>query len=296
VLVDRIAIGPDLHQRLVDTIEICYREAGEVIFESASGGRALRFNEKFQCKTCGMEFAEPEPILFSFNSPVGACPRCQGFGNTIDFDMDRVIPDLALARRRRGGAVDQAEVPLLAGQFPQIARAARCAWTCPFADLTEEERETLDEFIRRFFDHLETKKYKLHVRVFLSRYRGYALCPECKGARLRKEALYVRVGGKNLAEVVRMNIAEAQQFFDTLELSPEETAIADKILVEIRQRLKFLNDVGLEYLTLDRLASTLSGGEAQRIQLATCLGSRLVGAATCSTSLPSGCTAATPGG
>src|ERR1700689_5648571 len=112
----------------------------------------------------------------------------------------------------------------------------------------------------------------------MSRYRCYALCPECKGARLRKEALYVRVGGKNLAEVVRMNIAEAQRFFLSLELSPEETAIADKILVEIRQRLKFLNDVGLDYLTLDRLSATLSGGEAQRIQLATSLGSRLVGA------------------
>src|SRR4029077_2203848 len=115
-------------------------------------------------------------------------------------------------------------------------------------------------------------------RVFLSRYRGYALCPECKGSRLRKEALYVRVHGKNMADVVRMNIAEAQEFFLALELSPEETAIAEKILVEIRQRLKFLNDVGLEYLTLDRLSATLSGGEAQRLQLATFLGSRLVGA------------------
>ena len=109
------------------------------------------------------------------------------------------------------------------------------------------------------------------MRVFLSRYRGYALCPDCKGARLRKEALYVRVGGKNLAEIVRMNIAEAHEFFGALALSPEETAIADKILVEIRQRLKFLNDVGLDYLTLDRLSATLSGGEAQRIQLATSL-------------------------
>src|SRR6185503_4617209 len=104
VLVDRIAIGPDLHQRLVDTIEICYREAGEVIFESAADGRRLRFNEKFQCKTCGLEFSEPEPILFSFNSPVGACPRCQGFGNTVDYDMDRVIPDASLAIQ--GGAVE----------------------------------------------------------------------------------------------------------------------------------------------------------------------------------------------
>ena len=118
----------------------------------------------------------------------------------------------------------------------------------------------------------------MHVRVFLSRYRGYATCPVCKGARLRPEALNVRIGEKTIADVVRLNIAQAYQFFQSLELSPEESAIADKILVEIRQRLKFLNDVGLEYLTLDRLSSTLSGGEAQRIQLATCLGSRLVGA------------------
>src|SRR6185312_7484622 len=110
---------------------------------------------------------------------------------------------------------------------------------------------------------LETKKYKLHVRVFMSRYRGYAPCPECRGARWRKEALYVRVGGQNLAGIVRMNIADAREFFEALELFDEESAIAEKILIEIRQRLKFLNDVGLAYLTLDRLASTLSGGEAQ---------------------------------
>jgi excinuclease ABC subunit A len=278
VLVDRIAIGPGLHQRLVDAIEICYREAGEVIFESAAGGDRLRFNEKFQCKTCGMEFAQPEPILFSFNSPIGACPRCQGFGNTIDFDMDRVIPDPSLSLGQ--GAVEPWTKPKARSWLGNFRKSARgkVRFDVPFGELKDEERETVYAFVRRFFDYLETKKYKLHVRVFLSRYRGYAQCPECKGARLRKEALYVRIAGRNLAEVVRMNIAEAQQFFDTLELSPEESAIADKIFVEIRQRLKFLNDVGLDYLTLDRLASTLSGGEAQRIQLATCLGSRLVGA------------------
>jgi excinuclease ABC subunit A len=277
MLVDRLSIGPELHQRLVDTIEICYREAGEVIFESASGAAPLRFNERFQCKTCGMEFSTPEPILFSFNSPAGACPRCQGFGNTIDFDMNRVIPDCSLSLEE--GAVDPWTKPKYRswlGNFKKHRPKVRM--NVPVADLTAAERETLDEFIRRFFDHLESKKYKMHVRVFLSRYRGYALCPECKGARLRKEALYVRVNGRNLADIVRMNIAEAQEFFQSLELSPEETAIAEKILVEIRQRLKFLNDVGLEYLTLDRLANTLSGGEAQRIQLATSLGSRLVGA------------------
>jgi excinuclease ABC subunit A len=283
VLVDRIVIGPGLHQRLVDTVEICYREAGEVIFENAAPGKAgpaqtLRFNEKFQCKTCGMEFAAPEPILFSFNSPFGACPRCQGFGNTIDFDLDRVIPDKALSLEE--GAVEPWTKPKFRSWLGNFRKSARgkVRFRTAFADLKDEERELVYDFVRRFFAHLETKKYKLHIRVFLSRYRGYALCPDCKGARLRKEALYVRVGGRNLAEVVRLNIAEAAQFFHALALSPEETAIADKILVEIRQRLKFLNDVGLEYLTLDRLSSTLSGGEAQRIQLATSLGSRLVGA------------------
>jgi excinuclease ABC subunit A len=278
LLVDRLAIGPELHQRLVDTIEICYREAGELIFESASSDRQLRFNEKFQCKTCGLEFAVPEPILFSFNSPFGACPRCQGFGNTIDFDMDRVIPDRTLSLA--DGAVDPWTKPKYRSWLANFQKHAKggVRLRTPYCELTEGERETVETFIRRFFDHLESKKYKLHVRVFMSRYRGYALCSECKGSRLRKEALYVRVAGKNLAEIVRMNIAEAHEFFGSLALSPEETAIADKILVEIRQRLKFLNDVGLDYLTLDRLSATLSGGEAQRIQLATSLGSRLVGA------------------
>ena len=225
-----------------------------------------------------MEFAEPEPILFSFNSPFGACPRCQGFGNTIDFDMDRVIPDKSLSIEE--GAVDRGPSPNTAPGWAtsQAARKGRFACTTPFCDLTEEERETVYAFIRRFFDHLETKKYKLHVRVFLSRYRGYAVCPECQRRAAAQGGALCAGGRQELAEVVRMNIAEAQQFFDALELTPEESAIAEKILVEIRQRLKFLNDVGLEYLTLDRLSSTLSGGEAQRIQLATCLGSRLVGA------------------
>jgi excinuclease ABC subunit A len=290
VLADRIAIGPDLHQRLADTTEIAYREAGEVIFQSAGSAERLRFSEKFACKQCGIEFVEPEPVLFSFNSPAGACPRCQGFGNTIDYDMDLAIPDKGLTLDQ--GAVEPWTKPKGREWFLKLKRATAAAspkgrkvrMNVPFCDLTDEEKNYVIEGgpgfggIRGFFNYLETKKYKLHVRVFLSRYRGYARCPECNGARLRKEALYVRVGGKNLADVVRLNIAEAQAFFDGLELAPAETAIADKILVEIRQRLKFLNDVGLDYLTLDRLSSTLSGGEAQRIQLATCLGSRLVGA------------------
>ena len=248
--------APDLHQRLVDTIEICYREAGEVIFRERRRGGAASCASTRSSSARPAAWSSPSPSrsLFSFNSPVGACPRCQGFGNTIDFDMDRVIPDRTLSLD--DGAVDpwtKPQVPLLAGQFPEARQGQRPLRTCPSASSPRPSARPSTRFIRRFFDHLETKKYKLHVRVFLSRYRGYALCPDCKGARLRKEALYVRVGGKNLADVVRMNIAEAHEFFDALELSPEETAIADKILVEIRQRLKFLNDVGLEYLTLDRL-------------------------------------------
>ncbi|MCC6861842.1 MAG: excinuclease ABC subunit UvrA [Bryobacterales bacterium] len=278
ILVDRIAIAPDLRQRVVDSIEICYHEAAEAVLESASGGERLRFSERFECKACRTPFVEPEPLLFSFNNPYGACPRCQGFGNTIDFDMDLVIPDRTRSLER--GAIDPWTKPRYRSWLADFKRRARgkVRFDVRFCDLTAKESEAVMAAVRDFFDYLETKKYKLHVRVFISRYRGYALCPECKGARLRQEALNVRVAGKTIADVVRMNIAGAHAFFDSLELSPEETAIADKVLVEIRQRLKFLDDVGLDYITLDRLSATLSGGEAQRIQLATCLGSRLVGA------------------
>ncbi len=278
ILVDRLAITPDIRQRLVDAVEICYRESGEALFEPAGGGDTLRFNEKFSCKLCGKTFTEPEPSLFSFNSPFGACKRCQGFGNTIDYDLDLVIPNRALSIQQ--GAVDPWTKPQYSGfgvDFKKDARG-KVRLSVPIFDLREDELAIVHQSIRDFFKEVEKKKYKVHVRVFLSRYRGYTLCPDCGGSRLRAEALWIRVGGKTMAEVTRMNIAQAQQFFLALQLAPEEMAIADKILIEIRQRLKFLNDVGLEYLTLDRLSATLSGGEAQRIQLATCLGSRLVGA------------------
>jgi excinuclease ABC subunit A len=282
ILVDRIVIAADLHQRLVDTVEICYREAGEVVFEEATPKTpppaVLLFNEKFACKKCGIELATPEPGLFSFNNPMGACPRCQGFGNTIDYDMHLVIPDPGLTLQ--GGAVEPWTKPQYEWFGTHFRKSSRgkLRWNVPFGDLSEEEQALVYENVHRFFTEVETKKYKVHVRVFLSRYRGYAECPDCKGSRLRREALNVRIGGVTIADAVKLNIEQAWKFFQSLDLTPEESAIADKILIEIRQRLKFLNDVGLEYLTLDRLASTLSGGEAQRIQLATCLGSRLVGA------------------
>jgi excinuclease ABC subunit A len=299
VLVDRLAVGPEIRQRLIDSLELCFREAGEAVLEFVSteadsaGARCgvlplperLVFSERFECKQCKITFQTPEPSFFSFNNPYGACPRCQGFGNTIDFDLNLVIPDKN--KTLAGGAVEPWTKPryrMLYNEMKRAARAKGIPLDVPYFRLAPEERTWLldgdGDFpgIRGFFDYLERKKYKLHVRVFLSRYRGYTLCPECQGGRLRREALHVFLGGKSITEVCRMSIQEAYPFFNELRLSPEQQAVADKVLEEIRSRLKFLYKVGLEYLTLDRLASTLSGGESQRIQLATALGSNLVGA------------------
>ena len=278
-LVDRFVISEDLHQRVVDTTEVCYREGGEVIFEEATPqARRLRFSEAFSCKTCFKEFQTPEPRLFSFNNPFGACPRCQGFGNTIDYDMDLIVPDRTKSLDE--GAVDPWNKPSYEWQYEEFQRSqpAKFPWDTPYGELTREQRKVVEEGVRKFFVEVEKKKYKVHVRVFISRYRGYARCTDCDGSRLRPEALNVQLAGRTIGDIVKLNIAEALTFFAQMTLPDESRAIADKILVEIRQRLRFLNDVGLEYLTLDRLSATLSGGEAQRIQLATCLGSQLVGA------------------
>jgi len=294
VLVDRLALSQEIRSRLVDSIEICYREGrGEAILEFVSDDPAkpaperLVFSERFECKKCGATYQEPEPRLFSFNNPYGACPRCQGFGNTIDFDLDRVIPDKGKSLAE--GAIEPWTKPRyrqLAMDMRRYARAKGIPSDISYRDLTAAQRNAIldgdrnEDFpgVKGFFAYLERKKYKLHVRVFLSRYRGYATCPDCGGTRLRAEARAVRIAGKSITEVCRMTVKEARPFFDGLQLSPAETVIADKVLEEVQQRLRFLDETGLDYLTLDRLTSTLSGGEAQRIQLATSLGSHLVGA------------------
>ena len=305
VLVDRLTVSPGARSRIVDAVETAYREAGEVIFEvpnldetnlagknglptQAAGGGAratqLRFAQRFECKSCNIRYEEPEPRLFSFNNPYGACPKCQGFGNTIDFDLDRVIPDKA--KTLAEGAIEPWTKPKYRPLFTDLKRYAKQAGIpldIAWDDLQEEHRNLIlngeGRFlgIRGFFNHLERKKYKLHVRVFISRYRGYSLCSACNGKRLRMEAQQVRINGKNICQICSLTVEDANRFFSELQLSPAEAEIADKLLEEIRERLRFLNEVGLEYLTLDRLSSTLSGGEAQRIQLATSLGSRLVG-------------------
>ena len=289
VLIDRIVTGPDQRTRIVDALETGYREAGETVFQTAPREdeklREWRFSHRFECKTCHIKYEEPEPPLFSFNNPFGACPRCQGFGNTIDFDLNLVIPDVT--KTLSEGAIEPFTKPKYRpwqAELRKFARQAGVPFDVPWQDLSAEQRELVMEGegkfpgIQGFFAALERKKYKLHVRVFLSRYRGYAVCPECGGGRLRADALQVKIDGRNIRELTQLTVEAAAEFFAELKLSAEKTEIAGKILEQIQERLKFLNDVGLEYLTLDRLASTLSGGEAQRIQLATSLGSRLVGA------------------
>jgi len=289
-LIDRLALTPDSRARIVDAIETGYRESGEVQFhtvprEGEAQAQRYRFSAAFECTTCHRAYREPEPRLFSFNNPYGACPRCQGFGNTIDFDPNLIIPDKS--RTLAEGAIAPWTTTKYRphhGEMVRAAKAANVPTDVPWYDLTPDQQRFIEEGsgtfpgIRGFFSALERKKYKLHVRVFLSKYRGYALCPDCRGQRLRAEARAVLINNQNICEVTALTITAAQQLFDNMQLSPSQLEVAGKILEEVRQRIHFLHQVGLDYLTLDRLSSTLSGGESQRIQLATSLGSRLVGA------------------
>jgi excinuclease ABC subunit A len=289
VLVDRLAAraGEEVRGRLVDSLEICFREGhGEALIQTVEENpRRFRFSERFECKNDGTIYAQPEPRLFSFNNPYGACPVCQGFGNVIGLDTDLVIPNPQLSLEE--GAIEPWTKPQYEwaqAELRRFARTEKIPTDVSFAELTRAQQRAIIEGkngwtgVRGFFAWLETKKYKLHVRVFLSKYRGYTQCSECGGGRLRQEARDVRIADRTLPEICALSIKDAAHFFDELQLSDEAMTIADRVLEEIRRRLRFLVDVGLDYLTLERLASTLSGGEAQRIQLATSLGSALVGA------------------
>ncbi|HUF02872.1 MAG TPA: excinuclease ABC subunit UvrA [Aridibacter sp.] len=289
VLVDRLKASEDVRQRLVDSLETCFRESHSAIVinadAAANGGtEEFRFSEAFICRNDGTEYDEPEPRLFSFNSPFGACPTCQGFGNTTGIDYDLVVPDPDVSLE--DDAIEPFSTPKHRWAFDELMEFAEqdgIPVDVPFGELSEDRQSAILKGkgawrgVKGFFEWKEKKKYKLHVRVFLAKYRGYTRCPDCDGGRLRIESSSVKIGGKNLPETVAMSITDAKEFFDSLELTEEESKIGDKLLDEIRRRLGFMLDVGLEYLTLDRLASTLSGGEAQRIQLATNLGSLLVG-------------------
>ncbi len=291
VIADRLAARPDAAARLTDSVEMAFREGhGDMAIHVVSPAPAvMRFGERFACKACRLDYPPLEPTLFSFNSPQGACPTCQGFGSAIGLDLAKVIPDAG--RSLADGAVDPFEKPQLdwaKRKLRAVCKAREIPWRTPFRNLTDEQRRLVIEGdpqsdwggVRGVFDWLETKKYKVHVRVLLAKYRGYAACPDCRGGRLRPEARAAQVGGRDLPSVTRLSIREALEWFTGLpdRLPPEARAIAARLLEEIVSRLRFLSDVGLDYLTLDRMATTLSGGEAQRIQLATHLGAALTGA------------------
>jgi excinuclease ABC subunit A len=283
VIVDRLKVEGDLRGRLTDSIETAYLEGGGAAFAIELPATIHRFSERFECRTCNLQYELPQPRLFSFNNPFGACPICHGFGNIIELDMDLVVPDPTKSIQQN--AIEPWSKPHYRAQLAELKRAARgrVRLDAPWVDLSEDEKRFVIEGdgasfegVKGFFRWLERKKYKVHVRVFLSRYRGYLTCPECGGARLRREARDVRVGDRTIDRVCALTVRDADAFFAGLSLSEKEAAIAGKILREIRKRLGFLRDVGLDYLTLDRLSSTLSGGESQRINLATSLGSALV--------------------
>jgi excinuclease ABC subunit A len=288
VIVDRVRVEADGRSRITDSIETSFREGDGAAFaiEVDAAGvpqHTHRFSERFECRSCGIPYEVPQPRLFSFNNPFGACPTCHGFGNIIELDMDLVVP--APAKSINGGAIEPWSKPHYRSCLVQLKRTAKSAGVrldVPWQDLSDEERRVVvdghEEYegIHGFFRRLERKKYKVHVRVFLSRYRGYLTCHDCGGTRLRREARDVRVGGQTIDAVCALTVQGAAAFFAHLDLAERDATVAEKILREIRRRLGFLTDVGLDYLTLDRLSSTLSGGESQRINLATSLGSALV--------------------
>ena len=290
VIVDRLKLDSEVRTRLTDSIEMAFREGDGAAFaivvdETGNALETLRFSERFECRRCAISYEVPQPRLFSFNNPFGACPTCHGFGNIIELDLNLVVPDAA--KSINAGAIEPWTKPHYRSCLAQLKRAAKTnglRLDVPWHDLTpEEQRIAIDgdgdgdfDGVKGFFRRLERKKYKVHVRVFLSRYRGYLTCTDCGGTRLRKEARDVRVGDRTIDAVCALTVKEASAFFEQLALTEKDAKVAETILREIRRRLGFLTDVGLDYLTLDRLSSTLSGGESQRINLATSLGSALV--------------------
>ncbi|MEM8895578.1 MAG: excinuclease ABC subunit UvrA [Bacteroidota bacterium] len=285
ILIDRSSVQKDDEDalfRLSDSVQTAFFEGeGSCIVQLASGDR-LEYSDRFELD--GMSFEEPSVNFFSFNNPYGACKRCEGFGRILGIDPDLVIPDPNLSVYEgavapwRSETMSQWLQPLLKHgvkfDFP-IHR--------PFNELTEDQKSLLwsgNEYfdgIDAFFKHLESKTHKIQYRVLLSRYRGRTVCPECKGTRLRKDAAYVKIAGKSISELVLLPVTKVIGFIDGLQLSDHHGRIANRLVKEIKFRLEYLDKVGLGYLTLNRLTNTLSGGEYQRIKLATSLGSALVG-------------------
>lgn len=286
IVVDRLTAdltGDEHLNRWTDSLQTAFFEGRGICRIELFGTDTIReFSNKFDLD--GIEFEEPSPHLFSFNNPYGACPKCEGFGNIMGIDEDLVIPDSSLSVYEdavypwRGEKMREWKEQLIRG-----AEQANFPIHRPIFELSPEEYDMLWDGskhfkgLHQFFTYIESKSYKIQYRVLLSRYRGKTKCTTCKGSRLRKEATYVKVGGQSLNELVSWPIDKLHQHFEALELNESEQQIAKRLLIEIRSRLRYLCDVGLPYLNLNRVSNTLSGGESQRINLATSLGSALVG-------------------
>jgi len=284
VLVDRLVLSGAEQSRLVESLETALREGGGRAVVARPGLPQLRVSERFECARCERPATEPQPRLFSFNNPFGACPACHGFGNLIEVDLDLVVPDKR--KSLAAGAIEPWNKPHYRGVQAQLRRFARrrgIPLDVPWSFLDEAHRRLVlegdDDFsgVLGFFRWLEGRKYRVQVRAFLARYRGYQECLACGGARLRPEALRVKLGGLSIRDVSAMPVGEARAFLARLELTDPERAVAGRVLGEVDRRLQFLENVGLEYLSLDRASATLSGGESQRIALAAALGTGLVG-------------------
>jgi len=288
VVLDRLVIRDD--PRLSDSVEMAWKQGNGkievVIFNNDDGPRVsvLGFSSDNACEACGIMVPPPSAILFSFNHPVGACPECKGFGNTLRYDEDLVIPDKNLSLAK--GAVEPWTKPANRWWKKQLtAKAGKAGLDInkPYAGFTDDEKALLfkggEGFygIDDFFEDMESRKYKLHVRVFLSRYRRGVVCPVCDGKRLTKEALAYRIGGMDIADLARLPVADAERFFSDIDLSPFQKDMVKELLRQISMKLGFLREVGLDYLSLERYGKTLSGGEFQRINLSNQLASRLTG-------------------
>ncbi|MCP9463633.1 MAG: excinuclease ABC subunit UvrA [Nitrospira sp.] len=284
VVLDRLIITPDNQSRLTEAIETALREGeGRCAVEIIGHGRES-YRAGFLCRSCGRPFEPPRPILFSFNHPLGACPECKGFGNILRYDPDLVIPDQNKSLSQ--GAIEPWSKPSADWWQTRMLHAMKRRGvdvTAPFRSLPPDVQQLLwtgdssFEGINDFFAYLESKRYKLHVRVLLSRYRSPFECPTCRGSRLRPEALFVKIDGKDIHTVSTLPVAHLYTWLQSLALSPFERAVAGDLLRLLGEKVGFLLRIGLGYLTLARQTKTLSGGEAQRISLANHLGSRLVG-------------------
>jgi excinuclease ABC subunit A len=283
VLIDRLVVkefDEDDKHRMADSVNTAFYEGEGDVYVEVNGEKLLHFSNRFELD--GISFEEPVPNLFSFNNPFGACPTCEGFSLVLGIDEDLVIPDKRLSVYEGAVAPWKGEkMGLWKDAFIKASRKFDFPVHTPIIDLSKKEYQALwkgNEFVNgidAFFKEVEQNLYKVQYRVMLSRYRGRTLCPDCEGYRLRREALYVKVGGKHIGELCEMPVKDLQQWFDTLQLDKTDTQIAKRILIEIHHRIKTLMDVGLGYLTLNRLANSLSGGESQRIQLTRSLGSNL---------------------